>query len=460
MKKQIKNSILGFAVLFGVFSCAPEDWIDYSINNDPDAPSTVPMSLILPAVQQSVAYQLNGNNTVRTTALWMQQFDGVARQSFTETRYQLTPADVNNVFDDIYSEILINCKIIIDQAEGSSPHFSGVAKVLTALSLGVATDLFGDIPYSEALQGSDNLTPAYDSQESIYQTIFSLLDSAISDLSQSDNVFPLAGDLMYNGDVSKWIKAAYSLKARHYIQLSNKSASAYSDALAAAELGFFDIGDDLALTFDSDDKSPFYQFMDQRGDIVMGGKLYDILYDLPGIYWDPRIDFYFDDFFGAGGSVAGSENADASLPGAFLTAEDATVYLMSVAELYFIKAEADAALGNNAEASTNLQNGITRSMLKSGADFDDIRELYIQDAIFFAQDTSLENIITHKYIDGFGTNQPYADWRRTGFPQLDLAIGAVIPQIPTRFPYPQDELNYNAANVPSVSITDKVWWDE
>ena len=227
MKKQIKNSILGFAVLFGVFSCAPEDWIDYSINNDPDAPSTVPMSLILPAVQQSVAYQLNGNNTVRTTALWMQQFDGVARQSFTETRYQLTPADVNNVFDDIYSEILINCKIIIDQAEGSSPHFSGVAKVLTALSLGVATDLFGDIPYSEALQGSDNLTPAYDSQESIYQTIFSLLDSAISDLSQSDNVFPLAGDLMYDGDVSKWIKAAYSLKARHYIQLSNKSASAY-----------------------------------------------------------------------------------------------------------------------------------------------------------------------------------------------------------------------------------------
>ena len=91
MKKQIINSILGFAVLFGVFSCSPEDWIDYSINNDPDAPSTVPMSLILPAVQQSVAYQLNGNNTVRTTALWMQQFDGVARQSFTETRYQLTP---------------------------------------------------------------------------------------------------------------------------------------------------------------------------------------------------------------------------------------------------------------------------------------------------------------------------------------------------------------------------------
>ena len=89
---------------------------------------------------------------------------------------------------------------------------------------------------------------------------------------------------MYDGDVSKWIKAAYSLKARHYIQLSNKSASAYSDALAAAELGFSNIGDDLALTFDSDDKSPFYQFMDQRGDIVMGGKLYDILYDLPGTY--------------------------------------------------------------------------------------------------------------------------------------------------------------------------------
>ena len=98
---------------------------------------------------------------------------------------------------------------------------------------------------------------------------------------------------------------------------------------------------------------------------------------------------------------------------------------MSVAELYFIKAEAHAALGNTDDASINLQNGITRSMLKSGADFDDIREVYILDAIYFAQDTSLENIITHKYIDGFGTNQPYADWRRTAVSYTHLTLPTI-----------------------------------
>jgi hypothetical protein len=282
-----------------ITSCVDKNWVDYDINNDPDAPTNVPMSLILPAAQQSMAYHLVGNNTVRTTAIWMQQFDGIARQSFTEARYQLTPADVNNVWGAIYTEVLMNCQIIMEKAGTESPHFTGVAQVMTAASLGVLTDLFGDIPYSDALGGRElNIKPKYDTQESIYTTIISLLDDAIVNLESTDNLFDLEGDLIYGNDSDKWLKAAYSLKARHHIQLSEVNGNtAYTSALDAAAKGFTSGSDDMKLSFTSKNKSPFYQFMDQRGDIVMGSTMWNIFYDLPGNYWDPRIDSYYDDFF-------------------------------------------------------------------------------------------------------------------------------------------------------------------
>ena len=463
MKNILFKCIVWTLSLTVITSCVDKNWVDYDINNDPDAPTTVPMSLILPAAQQSMAYHLVGNNTVRTTAIWMQQFDGIARQSFTEARYQLTPADVNTVWGAMYTEVLMNCQLIMEKAGTESPHFTGVVQVMTAASLGVLTDLFGDIPYSDALGGRElNIKPKYDTQESIYTTIFTLLDDAIVNLESADNLYDLEGDLIFGNDTDKWIKAAYSLKARHHIQLSEVNGNAaYTSALDAAAKGFTSGSDDMKLSFTSKNKSPFYQFMDQRGDIVMGSKMWNIFYDLPGLYWDPRIDSYYDDFFDSGASDPGSENADASLPGDFLAAEDASVYIMSYAELLFIMAEANAELGNTSDAEENLEDAIVASFIKAGLEAsDDNYDGYVEDAEFFAGDTSLTNIITHKYLDGFGTNQPYSDWRRTGIPSLSLAQGAKLSQIPTRFPYAQDEISYNGANVPKVQVTDKLWWDK
>ncbi len=65
-----------------------------------------------------------------------------------------------------------------------------------------------------------------------------------------------------------------------------------------------------------------------------------------------------------------------------------------------------------------------------------------------------------KYIATFGTNQAYADYRRTGLPVLEMHPEGVIGAIPTRYPYSQDEMNYNTENVPSVTVSDKLWWDQ
>jgi hypothetical protein len=73
---------------------------------------------------------------------------------------------------------------------------------------------------------------------------------------------------------------------------------------------------------------------------------------------------------------------------------------------------------------------------------------------------TLELIMTHKYISSFGTNQAYSDYRRVGLPAITPHPAGVLPELPTRYPYAQDEISYNAANVPSVKISDKLWWDK
>ena len=135
MKKYINDIIktVGGAFVFMLLLSSCDTWIDTSLNTDPDSPSDVPLNLMLPAIQQEMGYNLAGNDLVRTTNIWMQQFDGVDRQSFTEARYQLLPADVNNVWNTIFTDILMNAKVFTDKANAKvTPHNAGVGKVMTA----------------------------------------------------------------------------------------------------------------------------------------------------------------------------------------------------------------------------------------------------------------------------------------------------------------------------------------
>ena len=216
MKKYINDIIktVGGAFVFILLLSSCDKWIDTSLNTDPDSPADVPLNLMLPAIQQEMGYNLAGNDIVRTTNIWMQQFDGVDRQSFTEARYQLLPADVNNVWNTIYTTMLMNAKVFTNKAvTKASPHNAGVGKVLTATTLGIATDVFGDMPYSDAFKGNENvLKPKFDTQEAIYGSINTLLDEAITDLSSTTNPIAVGGDVVYAGNVTKWKKAAYSIK--------------------------------------------------------------------------------------------------------------------------------------------------------------------------------------------------------------------------------------------------------
>ena len=129
----------------------------------------------------------------------------------------------------------------------------GIAKILSAFCLGIATDYWGDIPYSDALQGSSKFQPAYDKQEDIYKTIQQLLDDGIVDINKNTGVKPGGDDYFYKGDMNKWKRLAYTLKPRYYMHLTKApgyTALAQANlALTALQNGMQANSDDAVFTY-------------------------------------------------------------------------------------------------------------------------------------------------------------------------------------------------------------------
>lgn len=453
MKKIIFSTIL---VLMLTSAC--EKWIDPSVNIDPNNPADVAMAQLLAPVEANLAY-IVGGELARWDCVWMQHIAGIQSQSAENDIYTITEADVTNAWSwNLYSPGMINLKYMIEKAKNTnSPHYGGVAKVLMAYHLGVTTDHWGDIPYSDALKGSEgDFKPSYDNQEAIYNTIFTLLDEAISDLNASESVFsPDFEDLIYGGDLTKWEKTAYALKARYKLHLAKrKGNSAYSDALAALANSYTGNGDDLKFDFGSayNNSNPIYQSEQERPGYYTASATYMDMLDATG---DPRKEIYFD---GTVGSKPGEPNADAAVIGAAYASSESPVYLISYAELKFIEAEARYALNpSDPLAVTACNEGIRASLEREGV---------FGDGTWFnankvtAGNISLEKIITQKYLSSFLQVETWSDWRRTGYPALQIATGAVINEIPRRLPYPDEERLYNGENLPTgITITTRIWWD-
>jgi len=151
--------------------------------------------------------------------------------------------------------------------------------------------MWGDVPWTDALQGTAIMGPKYDSQQSIYVAINALLDDAIVNLGKTTVKFATF-DYIYAGDQAKWIKAAYSLKARFALRLVNVDNTAATKALTAIPLGFASAAD--ALIFNkfaasATGENPWYQFKVDRSHLSVSATLYNYMNERS----DPRIPVYF-----------------------------------------------------------------------------------------------------------------------------------------------------------------------
>ena len=463
MKKIIK---LGTFILLIALISSCSNWIDPDLNIDPDAPASVTMGLLLPSIETDLAYTLvGGNDVARPQSMWMQQTTGIARQSLAQGTYKFRSNNVSNLWSTIYASIGMDVNVLLQQAkEKKSPHFAGVAKILMAYNLGMATDMWGDIPYTEAFQGKANLTPKFDSQEEIYNTIQSLLDEAINDLSVSseENKVPLSGDFIYDGYTREWINAANALKARYYIHLIEVDAGNYAKALNFANKALDGGFKDMKLEWDNNETgaNPLYQFLrDRTGDLVMGKTLIDMMLAIN----DPRLPaiatFAKDtaEYRGSGMDVI---DKDASLPGPAVASKNSPSFFMMLAELYFIKAEAELAGGDEAAAKADIKNAMKASMDSYGVDGAAwVDEYYTNNVDNKSGDELKKELFKQKYIALFYQQEVWTDFRRSNnILGLQKNPNADI-DFPARYPYAQSSINYNPNTPDFGSITNKLWWD-
>lgn len=469
-------------------------------NVNPNASSDVSLSAVLTGAEVSLGFT-TGINAGLLTNIYTQQASGANGDAAPFDNYTTSPGYFNSTWLTYYTNVLTNLKIIQQTAASQQlPYYSGIARVLTAFSYGTLTDIFGNIPFKEALYGNGITNPVYDDQEDIYPALQSQLDSAIIELSQpvaaNLGAVPSGDDVIFKGVISNWIATAYTLKARYAIHLSKLNASDAAQKVlsylynGATWRGIPNNNSDAQVVFGSatTNANPFYQQNTNRPgwiglgasfvNLLNGNKVTDANTTPEGTYVDPRR-AYFATNYPTGsttyqGSAAGVPGAFSRI-GSFYGTATSPVILVSYSEAKFLEAEARVLLNTaDPKAQTALEAAVRASFTKVISNTNDPYATAQKQTDYITAkatltgtfDKDLETIITQKYIALFLQPEVWNDYRRTGYPAIPLAQNATHSanpngQIPRRIPYPQNETSLNR-NTPAGSTyqSPRLWWDK
>lgn len=192
--------------------------IELDLTENPNAlsPSQADATFFLNAIQIDFAYWVHYTGTRGGELARINYMNGRTYKNVN------SPSNWDHIWRTAYRTIFEDIRLMNALADESGLTFhKGMGKVIQAYMLLTLVDYFGDVPYSEALQGGEgNLNPVADSGESVYQAAIELLNSAITDFNGDG---PIADDYYYNGDASKWIKAANSIKKKALLNLGDFS---------------------------------------------------------------------------------------------------------------------------------------------------------------------------------------------------------------------------------------------
>ncbi|WP_282081292.1 SusD/RagB family nutrient-binding outer membrane lipoprotein [Aquimarina algiphila] len=380
-------------------------------NEDPTRPGgdIIPINAIMPIMQT----QSHRNITAglgRLSGIVMQQWIGFDAQQVAYTSYVIGETDTDNFWDTgIYTGSMRDCVDIISRStDTEGVHSRGVAKIYLAANLGMTTNSWGDVPFSEAFVGEENLNPAYDTQESIYAEIFRLLNEAEADLLATDALGSIQGSLVTLSNAG-WIKVANALKARYYIQLTKRDPNAANSALTAIANAMDSNADQAQFNFENTQNGgnalglfgqgrPNTMIIDPQFDALMTG--------------DPRKPIYIDN---SGANPLFYVDGGTDL---FWSRFDAPGLLMTYAEQKFIEAEALERTGGDGTAA--LVAAVTANMEFIGVAAGDITTYTAGLALGGTLEADIEAIIAEKYKALYGNTpiEVWNDYKRTGYPAL------------------------------------------
>jgi hypothetical protein len=487
--KKIYIGTLTTLMLVGAVSCKkPNDF--GKANVDPSATTTPIVSALLANVEAG----LGGYASTDQTALYGGQY----AQYFAETQYPgvSTYSLPQFGFTGYYSGPLYDLQNVINLNQDKNSV--AVAKILQQYIYWVLTDSWGDLPYSQALQGLGSITPVYDKQEDIYKGILNNLATAVGSFDNN----AIAGDLFYGGDAASWKRAANSLRMLVAIQLSNRvpGASDYAATAFKAALtdpaGYITTNDqNFALAYPGGSfKNPWWNIYNGRTDYAESKTVTDIT----GSTNDGRTVPFGGDFTDPGQVTGGTITSAIGVPAglsradvtAFTTANPkwalvlradkrtptSPVVIISAAEVALARAEAANLGWTNEGIVSTYQQGIALSFDQWGLAAPSASYLN-QGAVAITNSASpanVKNISIQRYLASYPDGHAAWDiWRKTGYPALTPAPGATNSSkaIVRRFTYATSEYQTNGKNVQAAvaretglnpgtdSQDNNVWWD-
>lgn len=448
------------------------------INANPNQPEEVSPAAILPGIIRSSVNAsvdqsyLVGNNIVQLTAKTLR----------VEVDIYNWNAFANVTWFPFY-EVLRNVDALEEEAqEAQHQNYEGVALVMKSWIFSVLTDAYGDIPYSRAIAADQDVNfPAYDAQEDIYlgeNGLLANLERAASLLDPSGQA--LEGDILYGGDVNKWIRLANSLRLRLLMRVSDKvpqRAISEIQQIVAEGNHMQTFEDNAALEYLNAFPNQFPLLPLKTGDfdaVNIGERVVSVFEELN----DPRLTIYArprnapigpnDSPVYRGLANGSGESTESSrlgyqyfdYPGHQTVADKADGIIMTNAETQFILAEAAQRGWISGDAEDYYRAGIQSGMNYYEVAFpyttpdgsvtiNSFEEYYAQPEVDFVQaDNQLQRIGEQKWIALYFTGlEAWFDWRRTGYPLLEpTPNNENNDQIPVRFIYPGQEQNLNLEN--------------
>lgn len=462
------------------------------INTNTNSPAeTRPEYHFTEAITQT-AYAYQENAFARRPAALGRYITLVRNNDYENFRW--TAVDWN----DIYQRAMIIKTMQAEAVKTNQPVYNVLGKILMAINISYLTDLYGNVPYSEALKSVEtgNIKPVYDKQENIYKDLLQQLKDANTALATTGAGIDANADALFAGNALKWRKLANSLRLRLLLRCSKAYPQAFADMQEIVNNA------DLYPIFTSNADNAEVMYLGvKKDDSWPGGaknmidadfqktKASKELVDALLQRNDPRLPVWVAPVANTTGSTV-DRNIYVGVPHALTNPADynggethQSIYsaffrqdkpagikasLMTYAEVCFILAETVQRGKLNVPAKTAetlYYNGIEASMDYYGVKANAANSGYYNNALV-KYDGTLEQLITQKWIAMlFRGAEGWFDFRRTGYPAFVAGPMAFQKTFPIRYGWPVSEANVNAENNKAAAavfgpddINTKMWY--
>jgi hypothetical protein len=465
------------------------------INVSPNNSAIATPSVLLPNVLAGAGFANNGELN-RFGSVVMNYLAGANGSPAAYDIFNTNGADFGNQWRfDLYGGTLINAQKLIEVADQSdSKMYSGIAKILKAYAFSMATDIWGDVPYSQALKGEEFLQPRLDKQEDIYkgnqaqgiQSLFDLVREGLTDLEAASILKPTTDDIVYGGNLDNWKRAGNTLLLKLANTISKKEPALAKQVITEVltkNTYITSNAQDMNVKFGSSVGSTSAMwnlaiFGSFSNELILSTRFLNVLRPstTDATKTDPRLAVFFTkpaaDYVSVDNGFRGTLPTPQTTwsrysPYVTGTQGEGPVRLVTNFQRAFILAESALILGTPGDPQVLYTEGITASMKLAGITDAAITAYLTANptvaTLTGTNEQKLEQIITQKWIAWTGNGlESWNDWRRTGYPKLTASQNAVgiDGTRPVRAAYITQEVerNPNFPN-PGPQSNVKVWWD-